>query len=62
MNPGLMPVLWIDDPPARHAASTRSRTCGSMLPGWWNSPRVVTTFTPDSSSRQMASMSHPWGM
>ena len=47
MNPGLLPVLWIDVPPAAHAASTRARTSGSRLAGWWNSPRVVTMLAPD---------------
>ena len=62
MNPGLLPVLWIEVPPARQAASTRSRVPGSMLPGWWNSPRVVTMFAPDSSSRHTSSTSHARGM
>ena len=62
MNPGLLPVLWIEVPPRRQAASTRSRDSGSMLAGWWNSPRVVTTLAPDSSSRQTSSTSSARGM
>ena len=62
MKPGLLPVLWIDVPPRRQASSIRSRTAGSRLPGWWNSPRVVTTFAPDSSNRQTSSKSQPCGM
>ena len=31
MKPGLLPVLWIDVPPRRQAASIRSRDAGSML-------------------------------
>ena len=50
MKPGLLPVLWIDDPPASHAASIRPRRSGSMLAGRWSSPRVVTTFDPDARS------------
>ena len=49
MNPGLLPVLWMEVAPRSHAASTRLRIAGSMLSGWWNSPQVATTFTPDSS-------------
>jgi hypothetical protein len=51
MNPGLLPVLCTEVPPVAQAASTRSRTAGSMLSGWWNSPRVVTTFAPDARIR-----------
>ena len=32
MNPGLLPVLWIDVPPCRQAASTRSRRRGPCSP------------------------------
>ena len=62
MNPGLLPVLWIDVPPFAQAASIRSRVAGSRLGGWWNSPRVVTTLLPDSSRRHSASTSQPCGM
>ena len=62
MNPGLLPVLWIEVPPSAHAASTRSRTAGSRLAGRWNSPRVVTTFKPDASSWQTSSKSQACGM
>ena len=37
--------------------SIRSRTARVRLAAWWNSLRVVTTFAPDSSNRQMTSMS-----
>ena len=50
MNPGLDPVECMEVPPAWQALSTAARTAGTMLPGWWNSPRVVTTFAPDASS------------
>ena len=33
MNPGLLPVLWIEVPPSRQAASTRLAHRGSMLAG-----------------------------
>jgi hypothetical protein len=33
MKPGLMPVLWIELFPRRHASSTRDRTAGSRLSG-----------------------------
>ena len=41
-------------PPSAHARSTRSLSAGGMLPGWWNSPRVVTMFVP------AARMAHTW--
>ena len=59
MNPGLIPVLWIEASPLAQAASMRSRTVGSMLPGWWNPPAVATTLTPDSRSAQSTSTSYP---
>jgi hypothetical protein len=62
MNPGLLPVLWIDVPPAAHAVSTCPRRAGSMLPGWWNSPRVVTTLVPEASSRHTSAGSSARGM
>ncbi|WP_229889505.1 hypothetical protein [Streptomyces mirabilis] len=62
MNPGLLPVLWIEDLPLSHAASTRSRTAGSRLAARWNSPRVVTTFAPEASNRRTSSMSQARGM
>ena len=62
MNPGLLPVLWIELPPWSQAASTCLRTAGSMLSGRWNSPRVVTTFAPDASSRHTWSKSQAAGM
>ena len=62
MNPGLLPVLWIEVPPRRQAASTRARTDGSMPGGCWNSPRVVTTLAPDSSRRHTSSKSQLCGM
>ena len=62
MNPGLLPVLWMEVPPRRQASSTRSRTTGSMEAGWWNSPRVVTMLAPDSSRRHTSSKSQAWGM
>ena len=62
MKPGLLPVLWIEVPPAAHAASMRARRAGSMLAGWWNSPRVVTTLLPASSSRHTSSTSRARGM
>jgi hypothetical protein len=62
MNPGLLPVLWIEVPPAAQASSTRWRSAGSMLAGWWNSPRVVTTLAPDASSRHTSSASRARGM
>ena len=39
-----------------------ARSAGSMLAGWWNSPRVVTTLAPDSSRRHTSSMSQARGM
>lgn len=33
MNPGLLPVLWIEVAPAAQAASTRARIPGSILGG-----------------------------
>ncbi len=62
MNPGLLPVLWIEVPPVVHAASTCARTAGSILPGWWKTPAVVTIFTPAASIRQTSSISQAWGM
>ncbi len=59
MNPGLLPVLWIEVPPARQASSTRARIAGSMPAGRWNSPRVVTTLAPDASRRHTSSTSQP---
>ena len=59
MNPGLLPVLWIDDPPAAQAASMRSRTAGPMLPGWWNPPVVDTTLLPAAKSAHSTSTSYP---
>jgi hypothetical protein len=49
-------------PPASQAASTSFRTAGSMLSARWNSPRVVTTFAPEVSSRPTSSMSQAAGM
>jgi hypothetical protein len=54
MNPGLLPVAYSDVPHTPQARSTRALAPGSMPPGWWNSPRVVTMFEPDASSR------HTW--
>ena len=53
MNPGLLPVLWIEVPPCRQAASIRSRRSGSML-GRDGGTRhsVVTTF--DAGLQQAA--------
>ena len=52
MNPGLLPVLWIDVPPRRAGRlDPGPRPSGSMLAGWWNSPAVVTTL---SARRQQA--------
>ena len=62
MKPGLLPVLWIDVPPCAQAASICSRAAGSMLAGRWNSPRVVTTLLPASSSRATSSKSQARGM
>jgi len=62
MKPGLDPVEWMEVPPAAQAASTRARSAGSMLPGWWNSPRVVTMFAPDDSSVQTSSRLQAAGM
>ena len=62
MNPGLLPVLWIELSPCRQARSTRSRTAGSIEPGWWNSPVVVTMSIPASSRVHTSSMSQPWRM
>ena len=62
MKPGLLPVLWIELPPSAHAVSTCWRISGSMLAGRWNSPRVVTMFTPARSSRQTSSRSQSRGM
>ena len=63
MKPGLLPVLWIEVPPAAHAASTRARTSGSRLAGRWNSPRVVTTLDPAASSRHtVVDVACPFGM
>ena len=63
MNPGLLPVLWIDVPPAAQAASIRSRIAGSRLGGWWNSPRVVTTFAARTrAAGTTSSKSQPCGM
>lgn len=62
MNPGLLPVLWIEAPPCSQASATRFRTSGSMLGGWWNSPRVVTMFVPDARIRHTSSTSHARGM
>ncbi len=59
MNPGLLPVEWIEVPPVAHAASTRSRSPGSRLSGRWNSPRVVTMLAPDSRIRHTSSKSQP---
>ena len=57
MKPGLLPVLWIDVSPARQAASTRSRTSGSMLAGLWNIPPVDTTLMPAASNSHSTSTS-----
>ncbi len=38
MNPGLLPVLWIDALPSAQAASTRARTSASMLGGMVEHP------------------------
>ena len=54
-KPGLQPVLWIELLPRWRASSTRALIAGSMRPGWWNSPRVVTMFAPDSSILQISS-------
>ena len=62
MKPGLLPVLWMEVPPRAQAASTLSRTAGSMEAGWWNSPRVVTMSAPDSSRRHTSSKLHSCGM
>ena len=62
MNPGLEPVEWIEVPPAWQAASTWARTAGSMLSGWWNSPRVVTMLAPDASSAHTSSTLQAAGM
>ena len=62
MKPGLLPVLWIEVSPRAQARLDAARIAGSMLAGWWNSPRVVTTFAPDSSRRHTSSMSHCCGM
>ena len=59
MNPGLLPVEWIEVPPCAHASSTRWRTAGSMLSGRWNSPRVVTMLAPDARIRHTSSKSQP---
>ena len=59
MNPGLLPVEWIEVPPFAHASSTCRRTAGSMLAGRWNSPRVVTMLAPDSRIRHTSSKSQP---
>jgi hypothetical protein len=40
----------------------RSSKAGSRLAARWNSPRVVTTFIPDASSRHTASKSQARGM
>ena len=63
MNPGLLPVLWIEVPPSAQAASIRSRVAGSRL------GRVVELAAgrhdvacPDSSRRQTSSKSQPCGM
>ena len=62
MKPGLEPVEWMELPPAWHAASTWARTAGSMLSGWWNSPRVVTMLAPDASSAHTSSKLQAAGM
>jgi hypothetical protein len=62
MNPGLLPVLWIEVPPSAQAASTRARRAASMLAGRWNSPRVVTTLAPEARIRHTSSKSHDRGM
>jgi hypothetical protein len=62
MNPGLLPVLWMDVPPVAQAFSIRARTTEFMLAGWWNCPHVVTTFAPEASRRQTSSMSRVRGM
>jgi hypothetical protein len=53
MNPGLEPAEWIEVPPAWQVASTRARTAGSMLSGWWNSPRGGDHVAPDASSAHL---------
>ncbi len=59
MNPGLLPVEWIDDWPVAQAASTRSRRFGSILAGRATSSRVVTMLTPDARRRQTSSVLKP---
>ena len=63
MNPGLLPVAKIDDPPRRHASEIRSRSSSASLrPPPNTSPRVVTTFVPDSSSATTSSITKTRGM
>ena len=62
MNPGLLPVLWIDVPPVAQAPRRRPASRDPCCAGWWNSPRVVTTFAPDASSARPRSKSHAAGM
>jgi hypothetical protein len=62
MKPGLLPVLWIEVPPASQAASMRARSSGSMLAARWNSPRVVTTLVPAARIASTSSASSWRGM
>ena len=52
MKPGLLPVLWMEGAP-RLARLLHAVPDGRVhaRSGWWNSPRVVTTFEPAVSSR-----------
>ena len=63
MKPGLLPVPYTDDPPARHAASSCSTaSAASLRRGWTSSTQVLTTFLPDARSRQSSSRSQRLGM